>query len=120
MSKGGLHDCAWLALKAANGMDIPCVGYVELDVSLFGVTLPRKGILIVKDACSPTMYAQKQKVPAVLGMNIIRECYVNLLNDHGAELFQIPPNTISYPSMETGTPVLSKLKQFQILPLYLR
>ncbi len=108
MSKGGLHDCAWLALKTANGMNIPCVGYVELDVSLFGITLPRKGIAYCKGCLFPTMYAQKQKVPAVLGMNIIRECYVNLLNDHGAELFQVPPNTISYPSMETGTLVLSK------------
>lgn len=66
------------------------MGCVELDVSLFGVTQPKKGILIVKDACSPVMCAHKEKIPAVLGMNIIRECYVNLFNEHGTELFQIP------------------------------
>ncbi|KAI2657814.1 Retrovirus-related Pol polyprotein from transposon opus [Labeo rohita] len=36
------------------------------------------------------MCAHKEKIPAVLGMNIIRECYVNLFNEHGTELFQIP------------------------------
>lgn len=90
LGKGGLQECAWLALKAANGMDIPCVGYVELDVSIFGVTLPSKGILIVKDTCSPSMHAQKEKIPAVLGMNIIQECYTLLFDKHGAELFQVP------------------------------
>lgn len=85
------------------------MGYVELDVSLFWVTLPRKEILIVKDACSPSMYAQKEKIPAVLGMNIIRECYVNLFNEHGTELFQIPQIQAATPAWKQALRCCQKI-----------
>lgn len=29
-----LKDCGWLVLKAANGLDIPYVGYLELDLKI--------------------------------------------------------------------------------------
>lgn len=42
---------AWLTLRAANGLSIPYLGYVEMDVRLGDVHLPRCGIIIVKDDC---------------------------------------------------------------------
>lgn len=66
LSKGGLHDCAWLVFKAANGMGIPCVGYVELDVSLFGDRVREQGKTPVRVAAG-TMTMVPVTCPQVSG-----------------------------------------------------
>lgn len=81
------QSCRWLQLKAANGLEIPYVGYVELDVEVFGKIMPQKGVLVVKDPPSRVAY---EEVPGVLGMNIIRECYHQLFDQHGNNLFDLP------------------------------
>lgn len=43
-----LLSCHWLQLKAANGLDIPYVGYLELDVELCEKVITKHGILVVK------------------------------------------------------------------------
>ena len=62
-----LQACNWLKLRAANGLDIPYVGYLELDVELCGTSVPRCGVLVVKDPPG----AVSAQVPGILGMNII-------------------------------------------------
>ncbi len=42
----------WLKITAANRLDIPCVGYVELEVEVLGLTIPERGFLIVKDSAN--------------------------------------------------------------------
>lgn len=44
-----LRSCHWLQLRAANGLAIPYVGYLELDVTLCEKEMSRCGILVVKD-----------------------------------------------------------------------
>ena len=79
-----LKSCRWLALKAANGLAIPYVGYLELDVQVLGKKIPSRGILVVKDtACTP----QQHVVPGLLGMNVVIECYRELFIEHGEALF---------------------------------
>ena len=78
-----LKSCHWLQLRAANGLAIPYVGYLELDVQLCGRVLPACGVLVVKD---PSAGVSSQ-VPGVLGMNIIRRCYGELFGQHGLKLF---------------------------------
>lgn len=78
-----LRSCNWLQLRAANGLSIPYLGYLELDVKLCGKRMPRCGVLVVKDppgGVSP-------QTPGVLGMNVIRKCYRELFGQHGAALF---------------------------------
>lgn len=58
LTKDKLKDCGWLGLKAANGLKIPYLGYVELDVMILGICLPGRGVLIVED---PTDAYMKQK-----------------------------------------------------------
>lgn len=58
----------WLKITAANGLDIPYMGYVELDVEAMGLTIPEQGFLIVKDS------AHSFSVPGLIGMNIINKC----------------------------------------------
>lgn len=45
------EDLHWLTLKAANGLQIPYTGYAILDFSVGGITIPGKGVIIVKDEC---------------------------------------------------------------------
>lgn len=71
----GLQPCNCLTLKAANGLAIPYLGYLELDVHLLGRTLPKMGILVTRDPADPAAQPQKNSVPGLLGMNIIRSCY---------------------------------------------
>lgn len=77
-----LRSCGWLALKAANGLDIPYVGYLELDIRVLGRTIPGRGVLVVKDTPCTTQF-----VPGLLGMNVINECYRELFVHQGESLF---------------------------------
>ncbi|KAI7789405.1 hypothetical protein IRJ41_007459 [Triplophysa rosa] len=84
-----LKKCGWLQLKAANGLDIPYVGYFETDVNVLGRILSKQGILVVKDA-ENVASKKKELVPGLLGMNIIGQCYNILFEEHGAALFSVP------------------------------
>ncbi|XP_073710120.1 retrovirus-related Pol polyprotein from transposon 412 [Misgurnus anguillicaudatus] len=81
-----LRSCQWLQLKAANGLDIPYIGYVELDVELCGRLISDCGVLVVKDppggSCTP--------VPGVLGMNVLSRCYQEFFGQHGPSFFKLP------------------------------
>ena len=90
LSKRELRDCKWLGLKAANGLDIPYLGYIELDVQVLGTCLPGMGILIVKDPPDGVLTSHKKATPGILGMNIIIDCYRELFAQHGTNLFQSP------------------------------
>lgn len=81
-----LQSCNWLTLRAANGLAIPYVGYLELDVDLCGISVPQCGVLVVKDPPGGV----SSQVPGILGMNIIRRCYHVLFGQHGLALFNLP------------------------------
>lgn len=59
---------SWLALEAANGLDIPYLDYLLLRVKVGQVELPECGFLVIKDHCLTDS-------EGVLGMNIISHCY---------------------------------------------
>ena len=86
-----MQACDWLQLKAANGLAIPYLGYLELDLEVLGKVLPKIGVLVVKDALDPVTNQQKRSVPGLLGMNAIRCCYHELFREHGQDMFQHPP-----------------------------
>lgn len=86
--QGERKSCRWLQLRAANGLEIPYGGYVELTVDVLGKSIPSRGWLIVKDPPGPRAASA---VPGVLGMNVIRECYQELFCQHGPALFDLPP-----------------------------
>ena len=74
-----------LRLKAANGLDIPYVGYLELDVELCDKVITKRGVLVVKD---PT--GQASSAPCVIGMNILKTWDRELFSRHGSALFDLP------------------------------
>ena len=63
----------WLTLTAANSLEIPYIGYLELDFEVQGVTIPQRGILVVKDPSDPQSRTHKEAVPGLLGMHIIQK-----------------------------------------------
>uniref|UniRef100_A0A3B1KDF0 Gypsy retrotransposon integrase-like protein 1 n=1 Tax=Astyanax mexicanus TaxID=7994 RepID=A0A3B1KDF0_ASTMX len=85
-----LQSCSWLQLKAANGLEIPYVGYVEADVCLLGKVLPKMGILITKSVPEAHRHLSKKVIPGLVGMNIIGQCYQELFLQHGQALFKVP------------------------------
>ncbi len=82
-----LKLCQWLQLRAANGLAIPYIGYMELNVELCVKIVPECGILVVRDPPGG-MCAQ---VPGVLGMNVLSRCYRELFGQYGQALFDSPP-----------------------------
>lgn len=93
------QDLRWLTLKAVNGLCIPYTGYAVLDFSVGGVTVPGKGVIIVKDEC---LNAER----GILGMNVISHFWKELfqgvhpgLTVFGATMSQGPTTT------ENGLPV---------------
>ena len=65
----------WLRLTAANGLAIPYVGYLEVDVEALGVMIPRRGILVVKSPASQEARQRKKIIPGLIGMNIIAQLH---------------------------------------------
>uniref|UniRef100_A0A8C1Y575 Gypsy retrotransposon integrase-like protein 1 n=2 Tax=Cyprinus carpio TaxID=7962 RepID=A0A8C1Y575_CYPCA len=81
-----LKSCQWLLLRAANGLSIPYIGYLELDVELCGHMVSNCGILVVKDPPGGIGV----QAPGVLGMNVLGRCYQQLFGQHGTALFNFP------------------------------
>ena len=64
---------SWLKLRAANGLSIPYTGYIVADFQVGGVQVPARGVVVVRDA-----FIGDKK--AILGMNVISDCWEELFN----------------------------------------
>lgn len=67
-------------LVAANGLTIPYIGYIEVDLQICGQKIANRGVLIVKDTDSKSW-------PGLIGMNIIKDCRDLLINQAGEDYF---------------------------------
>ena len=56
-----------IKVSASQGLEIPYVGYVELQFSL--IIIDGRGFLIVKEPVSTPIQVRKKRVPGVLGSN---------------------------------------------------
>ena len=61
----------YLKITAANGLQIPFVGYMETNITIFGRELKDVGFLIVKDPEDLHLFNRKLAVPGVIGSNIL-------------------------------------------------
>jgi transposase InsO family protein len=84
-SQGGteVEPVNWLELSAANGLEIPYVGLMMLEVTVFGEKIGEVGILVVKDSGR----GQDRDRPGIIGMNILKRCpgYWNRFKDYGVK-----------------------------------
>ena len=60
-----------LTLRAANGLEIPYVGYLELEIEVDGVKVPNCGVLVLKD--TPATSQQRKDIPGLLGTNVLAQ-----------------------------------------------
>ena len=82
--KPGLQDVSkWLKVYGANGVEVPYIGYTELDIDLLGVQLLGAGVLISQ---SPAQ-GSPQPTP-LLGSNVLQELREMLREMHGKEYLQ--------------------------------
>ena len=58
-------------ITAVNGLEIPYIGYLELDLDCDGILLPQMGFLVVRNAVNASIQREKQQVPGLLGMNVL-------------------------------------------------
>ena len=63
-------DGQMLTIRAANGLEIPYLGYLELIVEVDGVKVPDCGVLVLKD--TPATTKQRRDIPGLLGANVLR------------------------------------------------
>lgn len=80
-----LRSCGWLQLRAANGLDIPYLGYLELDFVVLGRHIKNKGVLVVRDRSNSCLGG----LPGLLGMNVMQDCYKELFSQYGSALFDL-------------------------------
>ena len=67
----------WLRVYGANGLEIPYIGYAELDMQLLGVQLGRVGALI--SSCESPSTRQV----GLLGSNVLKELHKTMKEEHG-------------------------------------
>uniref|UniRef100_A0AAV2IVU2 Uncharacterized protein n=1 Tax=Knipowitschia caucasica TaxID=637954 RepID=A0AAV2IVU2_KNICA len=77
--------------QAAPNLIAPCP---KLDVTIFGMVVPQRGILVVKE---PFRQQASDGVKGVIGMNVIKECYYQLFSQHGSHLFDLPEIRLAPP-----------------------
>ncbi len=80
---------SWLKISAANGLEIPYVGFIETSLNVMGHSLQRVGILVVKDPTDPVMRKRKEEYPGIIGCNIIR-MFKDTLDDDDSSLPSTP------------------------------
>lgn len=76
---------AMIKLKAANGLHIPCLGYVTMDFVIEGHKLDQRGVFIVKDEFSTN--------PLIIGMNVVRTCWETVFNNPNGPVSFVCQNT---------------------------
>ena len=92
---GHMRKDGWmLTLRAANGLEIPYPGYLELTVEVDGVKVPSCGVLVLRN--TPATTKQRRDMPELLATNVLVQ-----IPQFGALLQQRPdaePRTSENPS----------------------
>lgn len=75
---------AWLKITAANGLEIPYQGYVELEVETMDLKISKCGFLVLKASKIQTLPEH-----CIIGMNVISRCQqlMTTKDDTGLESF---------------------------------
>ena len=94
----------WLTVRAANGIEVPYTGYVELDMEVCGMKIPQRGVLIVKD----TTELAGKKVNGLLGTNVLMQVPVlkDMLNGMSTGTCVATEDSVSFARVAGNCPIL--------------
>ena len=68
-----------LNLKAANGISMSYIGYIEADIECMGNIIKTRGTLIIKDTVDKVTRKRKKDAPGILGT----KCRDIVFQQHG-------------------------------------
>ena len=80
---------SYIRISASQGLEIPYVGYVELQLTALSHTFEGLGFLIVKDPMSTPVQVRKKRVPGVLGSNVLRDMRKSLITKYGEKFAEL-------------------------------
>ena len=80
---------SYIRISASQGLEIPYVGYVELQLTALSHTFEGLGFLIVKDPVSTPIQVRKERVPGVLGSNVLRDMRKSLVTKYGEKFAEL-------------------------------
>lgn len=85
---------SYIKISASQGLEIPYIGYVELQLSALSHTFDGLGFLIVKDPVSIPIHVRKTRVPGVIGSNVLRDMRKRLIQLYGVNFVDILSKTL--------------------------
>ena len=86
---------SYIKISASQGLEIPYTGYVELQLTALSHTFNGLGFLIVKDPVSTPIQVRKERVPGVLGSNVLRDMRKCLVSRYGEDFAESGPRTLA-------------------------
>ena len=63
----------YIRVVAANNLDVPYLGYTEVQMTIGGASLPAIGVFVVKDPVDSVGRQRKARVPGLLGSNVFAQ-----------------------------------------------
>lgn len=83
---------SYIRLSASQGLDIPYVGYIELQLTVLSKEFYGLGFLVVKDPVSTPISERKKKIPGILGSNVLRDMRKQLVAEYGENFADVLSN----------------------------
>ena len=106
---------SYIRISASQGLEIPYLGYVELNLCALSQTFKGLGFLIVKDPVSPQIQVRKSRVPGILGSNVLRDMRKCLVEQYGENFRQRLSKSVS----DSDVTLLHALEMYK-LPLFVQ
>jgi hypothetical protein len=84
-------------IAGTQGLDVPLVGLVEIELTALGQTFDRISFLVVKDPVGTPLAERKMNVPGVIGSNVFTIISQSLQDKYGSDyllqLTKLPENS---------------------------
>ena len=87
-----LNISSYIKIFASQGLEIPYIGYVELQLTVLSNRFEGLGFLIVKDPVSTPVSERKKRVPGILGSDVLRDMRKQLISKHGEAFASVLSN----------------------------
>lgn len=101
---------SYIKISASQGLEIPYVGYVELQLTVLSQTFNGLGFLIVKDPVSTPIQVRKKRIPGVLGSNVLRDMRKCLVSKYGENFVEL---LLSKPATDGEVTLLRALQMYR-------
>ena len=72
--KCGMMNSSFYCLKAANGIDIPYIGFISTDITVGDEMITDVGIFVTKTPSDAGTKRRRENIPGLLGMNVLQKC----------------------------------------------